>query len=396
MKYLSPSETAKKWGITKARVIVLAKEGRISGVKRTGNNWLIPENALKPADRRHGKKNEFEYEHRFSLFMYGPYPDDELMAALSEDEKILLMAQLAHCRSEYEHCISLLMEIVNSIRNIYTKIGALYTLCLASAACNNQACFTSSLTQLSDIFSMDFPYKKDYAFIFFDIHSLYLGNEVLIKDFSVDPEYEYLPDIIPLIMLQTTYREMLLDIKQRRSDSPFHLEIVCNSYEHQCYHFVAQRLHQYIGLLYAGTHQKDAALIHFRKVIELGMRFEAYDIVSTCYLYTQRYYDEILTDYDTDLSEKIRHDSQIIASNIQAFIGSNAIYINRLLDLTEEERALMNYAVRKLSNKVISEMTGIPEYSVRRKYEKLFNKFNVQNKTKLGELFIELITAGYK
>ena len=52
MNYLSVAQTAEKWEMTPRRVQVLCKEGRISGAKRVGNVWTIPENAQKPEDAR--------------------------------------------------------------------------------------------------------------------------------------------------------------------------------------------------------------------------------------------------------------------------------------------------------------------------------------------------------
>ena len=52
MTYLKVSEAAKKWGISDRRVRKLCAEGRIKGVIRKGNLYLIPDNAVRPADAR--------------------------------------------------------------------------------------------------------------------------------------------------------------------------------------------------------------------------------------------------------------------------------------------------------------------------------------------------------
>ena len=52
MKYLKVSEIAERWGVSPRRVRVLCGEGKIPGVVRQGKLYLIPENAVKPADRR--------------------------------------------------------------------------------------------------------------------------------------------------------------------------------------------------------------------------------------------------------------------------------------------------------------------------------------------------------
>ena len=52
MKYLSTTETSKKWNISARRIGTLCAEGRIPDVQRVGNIWMIPEDAEKPADAR--------------------------------------------------------------------------------------------------------------------------------------------------------------------------------------------------------------------------------------------------------------------------------------------------------------------------------------------------------
>ena len=52
MKYISTSEAAEKWNLSKRRIIVLCNEGRIDGAQKAGSMWIIPESAEKPIDAR--------------------------------------------------------------------------------------------------------------------------------------------------------------------------------------------------------------------------------------------------------------------------------------------------------------------------------------------------------
>ena len=52
MGFISTIEAAEKWGLSHRRVAVLCSEGRIEGVSKVGNTWLIPDDAKKPADAR--------------------------------------------------------------------------------------------------------------------------------------------------------------------------------------------------------------------------------------------------------------------------------------------------------------------------------------------------------
>ena len=55
MDYLTIKEAGKKWGISGRMVTYYCVAGRIPGVIRKGNMWLIPVNAEKPLDKRNGK-----------------------------------------------------------------------------------------------------------------------------------------------------------------------------------------------------------------------------------------------------------------------------------------------------------------------------------------------------
>ena len=52
MEYLSITQTAEKWGISKRRIQILCNQDRISGAKKIGSYWAIPDNAVKPKDER--------------------------------------------------------------------------------------------------------------------------------------------------------------------------------------------------------------------------------------------------------------------------------------------------------------------------------------------------------
>ena len=52
MNYIKVSEAAAKWGISARRVRLLCEQGRIAGVERKGNLYMIPEDAEQPIDAR--------------------------------------------------------------------------------------------------------------------------------------------------------------------------------------------------------------------------------------------------------------------------------------------------------------------------------------------------------
>lgn len=52
MRYLTAKQISDKWGVTARRVQDLCKAGAVDGAERHGREWLIPEFAEKPIDRR--------------------------------------------------------------------------------------------------------------------------------------------------------------------------------------------------------------------------------------------------------------------------------------------------------------------------------------------------------
>lgn len=45
MKFITTTEAGSKWNLSSRRVGVLCSEGRIPGVQKAGNTWLIPDDA---------------------------------------------------------------------------------------------------------------------------------------------------------------------------------------------------------------------------------------------------------------------------------------------------------------------------------------------------------------
>lgn len=53
MEYLTTTEMAKIWNLSSRRIGVLCTEGRVEGAIKKGKMWLLPADAIKPADARY-------------------------------------------------------------------------------------------------------------------------------------------------------------------------------------------------------------------------------------------------------------------------------------------------------------------------------------------------------
>ncbi|MBR4866800.1 MAG: helix-turn-helix domain-containing protein, partial [Clostridia bacterium] len=52
MERLTAQEIATQWGVSLRYVQALCQKGRIEGIVKKGRDWMIPADALRPADGR--------------------------------------------------------------------------------------------------------------------------------------------------------------------------------------------------------------------------------------------------------------------------------------------------------------------------------------------------------
>ena len=67
MNYLNAKQFSENWGISVRRIIKLCKDGRIDGAFKNGRQWLIPENTLKPSDKRSNVSKYLETKKRILI-----------------------------------------------------------------------------------------------------------------------------------------------------------------------------------------------------------------------------------------------------------------------------------------------------------------------------------------
>lgn|GEM_PF-5976767 len=394
MEYISAKETALKWGITKARVIVLAKKGRIPGAVLCGNQWLIPNNAQKPGDARRKSASSADYSFRFPLYIYHQFTSPAFLDSLSDEEKTLLQGQLSFEACEFEKSNDSLTTLLEQTSNPYIKIGALYYLCCASTTLNKPDAFKLHFQQINELLEKELPYKEELKTIIYDIESLYRGNEFFLENYEVKNSYPYSQDTIPFLNVQAVYCEALSRKGSINQYSSVINALGCMYYEQQGYYLVAQRIHLYT--FFNDIWKKESDYFHLKKAIELGIEYDSYFILATTYLYLRDIFNVVLKAYDASVYEKIHDMGLKIQKNIVDFIGTDVISASEILKLSDAEIRLLNYSVMGYSNKTVSEITGIPEYTVRRNYEKLFNYFDVTNKKQLAITFKKLLSDGYR
>ena len=66
MDYMTIAEASKKWSISARRIQTLCSQGRVPGAERLGYGWVLPKDAVKPADARIKSGKYIGYSEKYS------------------------------------------------------------------------------------------------------------------------------------------------------------------------------------------------------------------------------------------------------------------------------------------------------------------------------------------
>ncbi|MBR2948362.1 MAG: helix-turn-helix domain-containing protein [Lachnospiraceae bacterium] len=135
MNMITVAQTAKKWNVSVRTVQNLCRQGKIEGVIRFGTNWMIPEDAVRPGDRRCKEEQNGE-----SILCSFPRKSPDLtmtdlyhipgsaakvsrMLRSYPEARCLFDAQMAYCRGEIDKALDLLKNMENAARELCTVAG---------------------------------------------------------------------------------------------------------------------------------------------------------------------------------------------------------------------------------------------------------------------------------
>ena len=114
MKFLKIEEIATRWGISPRAVQLLCKDGKIAGAERFGRAWMIPEDAVRPIDRRTREGRVLDEENQplprntpvlYMTDLYSvPGTADEASQVFANhpEAKVLFEAEVAYARGEID------------------------------------------------------------------------------------------------------------------------------------------------------------------------------------------------------------------------------------------------------------------------------------------------------
>jgi len=136
MKFLKIEEIATRWGISPRAVQLLCKDGKIAGAERFGRAWMIPEDAVRPIDRRTREGRVFDEENQplprntpvlYMTDLYSvPGTADEASQLLANhrEAKVLFEAEVAYARGEIDKVYASASYLLGKHSGFYAVISA--------------------------------------------------------------------------------------------------------------------------------------------------------------------------------------------------------------------------------------------------------------------------------
>lgn len=384
MKYLSTKEVSIKWNIDQSLVLRLLKNKRIDGAIKIGNSWAIPDNALKPIDKRTkiGKKTNKESFFRFPLYIN--FDEDFYNPPLTDEEKQLRNIQLSFYSGNLDDIEDKATSLLNNTKNRYLIIACLYYL-LMIYQLNKSDKFNQTLLRFKLAFQENFPYKKEMLLFkyFFDINNSDYKSS--IEEFNIDLSYKYHPScyyLLCIICLITIENGNLEIINKLRYDSQ---ELLCIQMENDGYYFEAQHMHFLLLIFYQTKNDHDKMQYHASRGIELAYKHRLYLYAGSYTMLYPHIINKILKDYPIEFSNTIYSIVNLTKKNEnnKALLNNKPSYLG-ILDENDFELAFIanqGYTYREIANKL-----KMSEKEVYKKYSEIYDKLNVKSKQELIDL----------
>lgn len=119
MNFLTVKQFSKIWEISERRIIKLCTENRIPGAVKNGKTWMIPEDAIKPADKRNNVSKYINTEKRVALYNFDKVIGQKVIPLLEQAGFLVDTEDFSH--KYYDGLIFMEEENREEIINSFAK-----------------------------------------------------------------------------------------------------------------------------------------------------------------------------------------------------------------------------------------------------------------------------------
>ncbi len=414
MEYIKASEAAERWGISAHRVQELCKHGKIDGAIRFGRDWMIPNDAKKPADGRKKKEETVKKDGVFtdtSLFNM-PMPRkspflhmtdlyhtagkaEECIDVLSGNPEAqeLLRAGINYARGEIDEVYKHATSFLQSNSGFYAMVGAgkLLALCatwrgdinmwneakrhICQAPCNNEddaEILSLALAAADSVLfeNRDYPEwftRGNFEKLPADAHpatKIYYARYLYMIAYAVatkQVEVEGVKGLSIMKMIPNTIEPMISQAVIDRTIVPeIHLRLTCAT----AYHNSGDDKH---------------AIEHIDKAIALAMPDKLYGLLTSYWRMLDRLLEERLAVVSPEASDRVKELYGIYSvgwSKLSGIVRNRVVAYN----LTSREREVAKLASFGFTTKEIAQTLYISESTVKQTVLKVVQKTGAKDR----------------
>jgi len=377
MKYISAKQAGEKWGIGERRVQYYCVNNRISGAKRVGKQWIIPEDAARPADGRtkQAKAAGINRPYRFPVFIFtGAFCADDL----DEEERKLLRAQVLYLEGENAEGVRLCRELLDGGCDDVVRFGAYLTMGYLSMVLGLQSEHQNAVANAEDLLKKEKDHREDLklALAALKYHTTWDFTPLQMLDISKLSPAVY-PYYQSLLMLHSS---MLAE--KETADALQVYELTS--------HWAASGgilplnavLHFHIAALYSNRGDTVRRDEHIEQGCAVALKQGYYGLMAKHFFVMAEPFERVLGARSEKSLQHVREISLQNIENWKVFAGS-ARGRNPPSDAELADNEMIHLLISDFSVREISEIMGIPLNEANRRIRLLCDAANVSGKKEL-------------
>ncbi len=397
MDFLSTTEIAKKWGVSRKTVTRYAADGKIAGAYLVGNTWMIPADARKDtvtiseaSEKNYDCADGNAFEYHFPLYLYRDFYI--LKEKLTRPEEIKLYSAFEEAlKSNYDSTYELSKQAYIMTDDLPIRITCLYLMARSSLYENNYNLFMMHTLKLHQIFAEDFEHKKELRTLLIDLETYYKGFDSLM-DASFDATVDYNDESYPIITTMTLYKQILLSFKNKHEIDTTMYEMSLKYFESHSYIYPSILLSSELAFIYYQKKDYKLSNRYAKYAYDLANRNNGFLMLVDLYSLNPRLLDKALKHYKVKINPTL---VKMTKDHKKACIGL-MLHLKKpqsLFSFINDDYDYIYYAIYDYSNKEIAAEKKISESSVAQRYARLYRSFNVSKKKDLVEAFITGLDA---
>ena len=383
MEYVSTTQIAKVWGVSRKTVNRYAAEGKIEGAYLVGNTWMIPADAQKAdAEARTADEDVFH----FPLYLYRNF--HSVKKTLTKPGELKLYSAFeTGLNGDFDKAYRLAEEAFELTEDVPVKITCLYVMARCSLYEHRYPLFMKHVLEMNGYLAKDFDHKNEMNLLLIDIETYFKGFDSLLNA-SFDIISGYSSELFPIVTTMTLYKHILVSLNTGAEiDTPVY-EMALKIFEENGYIYPSILLSSELAVIFHSKGKNEFAYSYAKYAYDLALKYNGFIMLIDLYSVAPKVLDKALKHYKMTVDPelvKLTRDLKNACAGLMWYLkkpGSMFGFIN-------DDYDYICYAVSDYTNRQIAAIKQISESTVSQKYKRLFRSFNAGSKKELVATFLE-------